>query len=194
MTASIKSLCVYCGAAEGRGPAYRDIAQRLGRHIAQNDVRLIYGGGRVGLMGVVADAVKSAGGQVTGVIPNFLEIREIGNREIDELRVVDSMHARKQLMFELSDGFCMMPGGFGTLEEFFEVITWRQLGQHDKPIVVLNEGGYWDPLLRLVEHGRQEGFMADPAPLYSVVDRVDDVIPALSRQPAPTKVGAVGRM
>jgi uncharacterized protein (TIGR00730 family) len=97
-------------------------------------------------------------------------------------------------MFELSDGFCMMPGGFGTLEEFFEVITWRQLGQHDKPIVVLNEGGYWDPLLRLVEHGRQEGFMADPAPLYSVVDRVDDVIPALSRQPAPTKVGAVGRM
>jgi uncharacterized protein (TIGR00730 family) len=194
MTASIKSLCVYCGAAQGSSPVYRSIAQRLGQHVAQNDVRLIYGGGRVGLMGVIADAVKAGGGLVTGVIPNFLEMREVGNREIDELRVVDSMHARKQLMFELSDAFCMMPGGFGTLEEFFEVITWRQLGQHDKPIIVLNEAGYWDPLLRLVEHGRREGFMADPAPLFTVVDRVEDVLPALARQPKPQKVGAISKM
>src|ERR1700755_423445 len=153
MTASINSLCVYCGAAQGRDPAYRAIAERLGRHIAQHTVRLIYGGGRVGLMGVLADAVKAAGGRVTGVIPNFLEIREVGNREIDELRVVDSMHTRKALMSEMSDSFCMMPGGFGTLEEFFEVITWRQLGQHDKPIIVLNETGYWNPLLHLIEDG-----------------------------------------
>ncbi|QEX23488.1 cytokinin riboside 5'-monophosphate phosphoribohydrolase [Hypericibacter adhaerens] len=187
-------MCVYCGSAEGRDPAYRDIAERLGRHMAANHVRLIYGGGRVGLMGVIADAVKASGGHVTGIIPDFLEAREVGNREIDELRVVNSMHARKQLMFELSDAFCMMPGGFGTLEEFFEVITWRQLGQHDKPIIVLNEAGYWDPLLKLVEHGRQKGFMADPAPLYEVVDRAEAVIPALSRQPKPRKVGAVSRM
>jgi uncharacterized protein (TIGR00730 family) len=194
MTASINSLCVYCGAAQGRDPAYRAMAERLGRHIARHNVRLIYGGGRVGLMGVLADAVKAAGGRVTGVIPNFLEIREVGNREIDELRVVDSMHTRKQLMFELSDAFCMMPGGFGTLEEFFEVITWRQLGQHDKPIIVLNETGYWDPLLRLIEHGQREGFMADPTPLFTVVDRVEDVMPTLSRQPTPQKVGLVSRM
>jgi hypothetical protein len=194
MTASINSLCVYCGAAVGRDPAYRVIAERLGRHIAQNNVRLIYGGGRVGLMGVIADAVKSAGGHVTGVIPNFLEAREVGNRQIDELRVVDSMHARKQLMFELSDAFCMMPGGFGTLDEFFEVITWRQLSQHDKPIIVLNEMGYWDPLLRLVEHGREAGFMADPALLYQVVDRAEEVVPTLSRQPRARKVGVVSRI
>jgi len=194
MTASINSLCVYCGAAVGRDPAYRAIAERLGRHIAENNVRLIYGGGRVGLMGVIADAVKAAGGHVTGVIPNFLEAREVGNRQVDELRVVDSMHARKQLMFELSDAFCVMPGGFGTLDEFFEVITWRQLGQHDKPVIVVNEMGYWDPLLRLVEHGREAGFMADPAPLYQVVDRAEEVVPALSRQPRPRKVGVVSRI
>jgi uncharacterized protein (TIGR00730 family) len=194
MTASINSLCVYCGAAVGRDPAYRALAERLGRHIAESNVRLIYGGGRVGLMGVIADAVKAAGGQVTGIIPNFLEAREVGNRQVDELRVVDSMHARKQLMFELSDAFCILPGGFGTLDEFFEIITWRQLGQHDKPIVILNETGYWDPLLRLVEHGRRAGFMADPAPLYEVVDRAEEVIPVLSRQPKPRKVGVVGRI
>lgn len=194
MTASITSLCVYCGAAEGRSPVYHDIADRLGRHMAQNNVRLIYGGGRVGLMGVIADAVKAAGGHVTGIIPDFLEAREVGNREIDELRVVNSMHSRKQLMFELSDAFCMMPGGFGTLEEFFEVLTWRQLGQHDKPIIVLNEAGYWDPLLKLVEHGRQAGFMADPSRLFQVVDRAEAVVPALSRLPKPRKVGVVSRM
>lgn len=194
MTAQIKSLCVYCGAAQGSGPLYRLIAQRLGLHIAQHQVRLIYGGGRVGLMGVIADAVKAAGGHVTGVIPNFLERREVGNREIDDLHVVETMHERKRLMFELSDAFCMMPGGFGTLEEFFEVITWRQLGQHDKPIIVLNEAGYWDPLLRLVDHGQREGFMADPTPLFTVVDSVEDVVPSLVRQPKPQKVGSISKM
>jgi hypothetical protein len=194
MSLSIASLCVYCGSAEGHNPVYRAVAQRLGRLLAENNIRLIYGGGGIGLMGALAEAVVAHKGHVTGIIPGFLEAREAGNRRIDDLRVVDSMHARKQLMFELSDAFAVLPGGFGTLDEFFEIITWRQLGQHDKPIVLINEAGYWAPLLRLAEHGRQAGFMPDHRKLFHVVERVEDLLSLLETERAPHHAAAAARI
>ncbi len=182
----ISSLCVYCGSAVGTDPAYRESAARLGRILAQNNIRLIYGGGRIGLMGVVADAVVAHGGTAVGVIPEFLETREVGHRGVDELHIVDSMHVRKNLMFEESDAFAVLPGGFGTLDEAFEIITWRQLRLHDKPIVLIDVAGYWQPLLRLMDHVIAHG-LAQPEirKLYTVVSDVDEVLAAIHRQPEP---------
>lgn len=194
MSPSIASLCVYCGSANGHDPVYRAVAERLGRQLAEHDIRLIYGGGGVGLMGALADAVVRHGGRVTGIIPSFLETREAGNRRIDDLRVVDSMHARKQLMFELSDAFAILPGGFGTLDEFFEILTWRQLGQHDKPIVLINEADYWTPLLNLIEHGHRAGFMSDRRALFQVVEQVDDLLPLLAAEHEPHHAEATTRI
>lgn len=179
MTSPLTSLCVYCGSAIGRSSQYRQAAERLGRDLAANDVRLIYGGGRIGMMGVIADAVIANGGKVTGVIPTFLETREVGHHGIDDLRVVDSMHVRKQLMFDLADAFAILPGGYGTLDETFEIITWRLLAMHDKPVVIVNQDGYWDPLLALIEHCRDEGFVSERRDLYQVVGGVDELLPAL---------------
>src|SRR3546814_324213 len=148
----ISSLCVYCGSAVGLDPAHRESAARLGQIMAENRIRLVYGGGRIGLMGVVADAVLASGGTAVGVIPEFLETREVGHQGVNDLHVVDSMHSRKNLMFEMSDAFAVLPGGFGTLDEAFEIITWRQLKLHDKPIVMIDVDGYWQPFLRLVDH------------------------------------------
>ncbi len=182
----VASLCVYCGSAVGFAPRYRDAARRLGQSMAENGIRLVYGGGGVGLMGIVADAVLAGGGSVVGVIPDFLESREVGHRGLSELRVVDSMHARKSLMVELSDAFAVLPGGLGTLDETFEILTWRQLRLHDKPIVLIDLDGYWGPLLRLVEHVVAEGFArADCVRLFTVVERVEDAIAALRRAPEP---------
>jgi uncharacterized protein (TIGR00730 family) len=179
MSPGITSLCVYCGSAVGRTPAYRAAGERLGRMLAEHDVRLVFGGGRIGMMGIIADAVVRHGGKVTGVIPTFLETREVGHHGIDDLRIVDSMHVRKQLMFELSDAFAILPGGYGTLDETFEIITWRLLGMHDKPVVIVNQDGYWSPLLDLIEHCRREGFVSERSDVYRVVADVDEVLPAL---------------
>ena len=191
----LASLCVYCGSAVGFAPRHRDAARRLGQSMAENGIRLVYGGGGIGLMGVVADAVLAGGGSVVGVIPDFLESRELGHRGLNWLHVVDSMHARKNLMEQLSDAFAVLPGGFGTLDETFEILTWRQLRLHDKPIVLINLDGYWTPLLRLVDHVVAEGFArSESRRLFTVVERVEDVIAVLRRAPEPVIEDAPERL
>jgi len=155
----LKSICVFCGSSVGTEDSYWDAAHELGRAIAESGRRLVYGGGNIGLMGVTADAVLAGGGEVIGIIPQNLMDREVGHRGISELRVVDSMHQRKQLMSDLSDGFVILPGGLGTLEEFFEVWTWGQLGLHRKPYGILNTNGYYDSLLRFLDHAVESGFV-----------------------------------
>jgi uncharacterized protein (TIGR00730 family) len=148
----LQRICVFCGSSSGARPDYTTAATALGSLMAARGIGLVYGGGNVGLMGTVADAVLAGGGEVVGVIPGGLVAREVAHRGLTELRVVDSMHERKQLMHELSDGFVAMPGGLGTLEELFETLTWAQLGIHDKPSALLNVAGYWDGLLTLLDH------------------------------------------
>ena len=178
--AEIKSICVFCGSSSAVAETHKDAARRFGAILAENGVRLIYGGGRVGLMGLVADGAAQAGGEVIGVIPDFLERIEVGNREISELVVTDSMHARKAKMYELADAFVTLPGGLGSLDETFEVITWTQLKLSAKPFIVVNIDGYWQPLLALIDHVIAAGF-ARPAnrDILQVVDDVEAVLPAL---------------
>ena len=182
--AEISSICVYCGSRFGQQQDYRDTAVKLGQEIARRGIRLVYGGGDVGLMGAVADAVLAAGGQVIGVIPKHLQDWEVGHNGLSELHVVDTMHARKQLMFELSDGFIALPGGIGTLDETFEIISWRQLRLHDKPLVILDDGGYWQPMEALLQAVVTGGF-ADPGitEFYAMAQDVDGVFAALAAAP-----------
>ncbi|WP_420126094.1 TIGR00730 family Rossman fold protein [Longimicrobium sp.] len=155
----MKRICVFCGSSPGLRPEYAAAAQALGRVMAGRGIGLVYGGGHVGLMGVVADAIMAHGGEAIGVIPEALLRREVGHHGLTELHVVRSMHERKQLMADLSDGFIAMPGGYGTFEEFCEVITWSQLGIHPKPCALLNVLGYYDALLAMFDHGVNEGFI-----------------------------------
>ena len=157
----MKSLCVFCGSRSGTEAAYDEAARALGRALAAEGITLVYGGGRVGLMGIVADAALGAGGEVVGVIPRALLEREIAHSGLTDLRVVGSMHERKALMSELSEGFIALPGGTGTLEEFFEVLTWAQLGEHRKPCGLLNASRYYDPLLAVFDHMVQQGFLSE---------------------------------
>ncbi len=152
-------ICVFCGSSVGLRPAYADAARRLGTLLAERALGLVYGGGNVGLMGVLADAVMAAGGSVIGVMPRNLIAREIGHAGITELRVVDSMHQRKAMMADLASGFIALPGGFGTLDEFFEVVTWTQLGLHGKGCGLLNTGGYYDPLIAMLDRAVADGFV-----------------------------------
>lgn len=154
------SLCIYCGSRLGEKPEFSAAARRVGEWIGRNGWRLVYGGGRAGLMGVVADAALAAGAEVIGVIPSSLMQRELGHTGVTHLHVVQTMHERKQMMAELSDAFVALPGGIGTFEELFEVWTWRQLGYHDKPIGLLNLGGHYDLLLAFIEHTARCGFIA----------------------------------
>ncbi len=152
------SLCVFCGSSTGSRPAYADAASRVGTALARHGLGLVYGGGRVGLMGLVADAVLAEGGHVLGVIPGPLATREIAHAGVTELVVVPGMHERKALMAQRASGFLVLPGGVGTFEEFFEILTWSVLGLHRKPIGILNVDGYYDPLLALLDHAVSEGF------------------------------------
>jgi uncharacterized protein (TIGR00730 family) len=156
---AFRRLCVFCGSSKGARENYIHAAQKLGRELVARDSELVYGGGNVGLMGVIADAVLAAGGRVTGVIPEQLVVRELGHSGIQDLRVVKTMHERKAMMAELSDGFIALPGGIGTYEEFFEVLTWAQLGLHSKPCALLNVDGFYDPVLRLLDHAVEERFV-----------------------------------
>lgn len=156
----MKRVCVFCGSNAGLRPVYREAAQAMGAALARRNLGLVYGGGKVGLMGAVADAALAAGGEAIGVIPDFLEAKEVGHRGLTELRVVSSMHERKAMMAELSDGFIALPGGYGTLEEFGEILTWAQLDLHHKPIGLLNVAGYYDALLRLFDHAVDEQFLS----------------------------------
>jgi uncharacterized protein (TIGR00730 family) len=184
----IKSLCVYCGSARGRSPRYIAAAKELGEAMAEREIGLVYGGARIGMMGEVADAVMRNGGRVTGVIPEHLQTSEVGHSGITELKVVESMHVRKKLMFDLSDGFAVLPGGYGTLDELFEIVTWRMLKLHDKPVVVLNIDGYWDPLQALIDQLIGQGFAREDSRQYfSVVNSVGRMFDLLE-QPADIQV------
>jgi uncharacterized protein (TIGR00730 family) len=155
----MRRICVYAGSNPGRDPAYAEAARALAALLAERGIGLVYGGGKVGLMGVIADTAMASGGEVIGVMPEDLIAREIGHNGITELRVVGSMHERKALMAELSDGFVALPGGAGTLEELIEIYTWSQLGLHRKPMGVLNVNGYYDGLAGLMDHAVEEGFI-----------------------------------
>jgi uncharacterized protein (TIGR00730 family) len=155
----IRSVCVFCGSSHGLAPEYAQIAKEMGEAIAKRGWTLIYGGGNVGLMGVVADAALAVGGKVIGVIPEALLARELGHHGVTELRVVNTMHERKALMVELADGFVALPGGIGTFEEFFEVLTWVQLGIHQKPCGMINTRGYYQPVIDLLANAVKEGFL-----------------------------------
>ena len=159
MAESLRRVCVFCGSSSGARPAYAQAAERLGRLLAARGIGLVYGGSHLGLMGTVADAARAAGASVTGVIPQMLVDKEAAHRGLEDLRVVASMHERKALMAELADGFIAMPGGFGTLEEFCEMLTWAQLGVHRKPCGLLNVDGFYDPLLALLDHAVRERFL-----------------------------------
>jgi len=153
------TLCVYCGSNAGGSPAYAEAAKALGTRLAEDGLRLVYGGGNVGLMGILANAVLDADGEVIGVIPGQLVEWEVAHKNLTELIVVDSMHQRKQRMFELADGFVALPGGFGTLDEMFEMLTWRQLGLGHKPCAFLDVNGFWQPLMAMLEHMVAERFL-----------------------------------
>jgi uncharacterized protein (TIGR00730 family) len=153
--------CVYCGARSGRGDVYAGVAAEVGRAIALRGDTVVYGGGRVGMMGALADAALACGGTVVGVIPQALAAAEIAHQGVTELHVVSSMHARKALLTELSDAFVALPGGIGTMDELFEALTWRQLGIHDKPVAVLNAHGYYDPLLAMLDRMASEGLLPE---------------------------------
>lgn len=155
----MKSICVFCGSSMGAKSAYREAAQTLGKILANRGLKLIYGGGNVGLMGVVADATLAAGGEAIGVIPGFLANKEIAHSELTQLCLVDSMHERKTKMSDLADGFIALPGGYGTLEEFCEILTWTQLGLHQKPCGLLNVEGYFNPLLEFFDKAVREEFL-----------------------------------
>lgn len=155
----MKRVCVFCGSSKGVREDYAAAARRLGDLMVDRGLELVYGGGRIGLMGVIADSVMARGGRVTGVIPNALMAREQGHEGVTELHRVDSMHERKSLMADLADAFVALPGGLGTLEELFEVVTWAQLGIHPKPCALLNVAGYFDPLIEFLDHQVTEGFV-----------------------------------
>ena len=182
---SVKStVCVYCGSRAGDQPQFAEIAVELGQRLARAGHTLVYGGGRVGLMGLIADAAVNEGGDVVGIIPGHLQRAEVGHGGVTELVIVDSMHERKAEMAARSDIFVVLPGGLGTMDETFEIITWRQLGLHDKPVVVLNVDDIWSPFIALVDHIVARGFAApkDRA-LFSVVDSIDGVLQAAAEAP-----------
>src|SRR5262245_22222787 len=183
IASGLQTICVYCGSGPGRNPAYAEAARDLGQRLAAARIGLVYGGGSLGLMGEVARSVLDHGGLVTGIIPGFLSEREHMLVEAQELIVVEDMHQRKQLMFVKSDAFVALPGGLGTLEEFVEQLTWSQLGRHRRPIVLANIAGFWNPLLSLFDSMMTEHFIRPGLDLnLLVVDRVEDIIPAIDRK------------
>ena len=173
MPASLKSVCVYCGSRDGTDPAFAAAAEATGKMLANNGWRLVYGAGDVGLMGRVARAVQAAGGTTFGVIPTHLLSREVGKVDLDSFVITETMHERKKVMFMNADAVVVLPGGAGSLDEFFEALTWRQLGLHDKPIILLNTAGFWAPLKALLSHVIDNGFAGDD--IMGFVTIADDV-------------------
>lgn len=185
----MKRIAIYCGSNKGARPEYAAAAQTLGTLLAREKIELVYGGGMVGLMGIVADAALQNGGHVIGVIPEKLVIKEVIHEKLPDLRVVKTMHERKALMAELSDGFIALPGGYGTFEELFEVLAWSQLGWHTKPIGLLNCAGFFDPLLKFLDHTRDEGFIRPPhRELLLVADDAEKLLPQLKNFRPPSEV------
>lgn len=190
----MKSVCVYCGSSVGADPVYAEAARAAGAALAARGLRLVYGGGRVGLMGLTADACLAAGGRVTGVIPDFLAVREVAHQGVADMRIVASMHDRKQIMADEADGFIALPGGLGTLEELFEIWTWSQLGRHAKPVGLLNVQGYFDPLLAFLDRMAEEGFVeARHRAMLVVGDDIDALLDGLADYKHPGAVAALSR-
>jgi uncharacterized protein (TIGR00730 family) len=183
----IKTVCVYCGSGPGTNPHFVEAAIALGRNFAENNIRLVYGGGSVGLMGAVAKSALDHGGAVTGIIPEFLRSRENALTRVQEMIVTPDMHERKRLMFERSDAFVALPGGVGTLEELVEMLTWQQLGRHAKPILLANIDGFWEPLLDLLAHMRATQFIRPNLQIDVLqAERVEDILPRLRTAAART--------
>ncbi len=186
----VSALCVYCGSSSAVDPKHLSAARETGRQAAERGIEIVFGGGHVGMMGALADGALAAGGRVTGIIPEILMAKEVAHAGVSEMIVVDSMHTRKRRMFEHSDAFCALPGGMGTLDETFEILTWKQLGLHDKPIVLVNLGGYWDTLLAMLEYQTTARYVRpEQMGLFRVVERVESIFDALAASPAPKTPG-----
>jgi uncharacterized protein (TIGR00730 family) len=184
----VKSVCVYCGTGSKVDEVYKMAARALGELLAREGVRLVYGGGKTGLMGEIAQACFAAKGDVVGIIPEHVQDKEIKNTDVTEIFVVDSMHTRKRMMVDKSEAFVILPGGFGTLDETFEILTWKYMGLHDKPVVFVNVKGYYDPLLKMVDHMVNEGFTPFwQRNLFQVVDDVGEVLSAIRSAPEHIK-------
>ena len=176
----IKTVCVYCGSGPGTNHRFMESATALGKALAENGIRLVYGGGSLGIMGAVASSVLDHGGMVTGIIPDFLKLRENALKRVQEMIVTPDMHERKRLMFEHSDAFVALPGGIGTLEELVEQLTWQQLGRHTKPVLLANIDGFWEPLFALLLHMRETQFIRQGLSVDILkADRVEDILPRL---------------
>lgn len=180
----IERVCVYGGASEGSWDGYVDAARRLGEVIGQAGLDVVYGGGRTGMMGAMADGALSKDAHVIGVIPNFLDKVEVGHRDVTDLRLVPDMHTRKRMMFDLAQAIVAMPGGFGTMEEIFEVITWKQLGRHNKPIIFFDtDQGFWQPMMTLIDHLEDQGFLHSRLKnLYTSIRHAEELADAFERQ------------
>jgi uncharacterized protein (TIGR00730 family) len=187
----IKTVCVYCGSGPGTNPRFVEAARAFGKILAESGIRLVYGGGSIGLMGAVATSVLDHGGAVTGIIPDFLTIRENALRRVQEMIVTPDMHERKRLMFERADAFVALPGGVGTLEELVEQLTWQQLGRHSKPVLIANIEGFWEPLLTLLTHMRATQFIR-PSLAVDILkaERVEDILPRLKEAAARARKGS----
>lgn len=182
----IRRICVYCGSGPGADPAFVAAARAFGKILAQNKIRLVYGGGSIGLMGTLATSVIDHGGEVTGIMPEFLKERELALQRVQELIVTPNLHQRKQLMFDHADAFVALPGGIGTLEELVEQLTWAQLGQHRKPILLANINGFWDPLRTLLDHMTELKFIRPGLSVrYIIADRVEDILPKIEEAARP---------
>jgi hypothetical protein len=195
---SIRAVCVYCGSSAGADPTFAEAARALGKTLAQNHIRLIYGGGSIGMMGALAGSVLAHGGSVTGIIPEFLVNKEHMLGGAQEIIVTRDMHERKRVMFERADAFVALPGGIGTLEELVEQLTWAQLGRHRKPILLANIAGFWEPLCELLDHMNALGFIHSTSRLnYLIADTVEEILPALRArvvEPAGGDVDVLGRL
>ena len=187
----IRTICVYCGSGPGSNPRYIESAKALGKVLAEGGIRLVFGGGSLGLMGALANSVLDHGGMVTGIIPDFLTMRENALTRVQEMVVTPDMHERKRLMFERSDAFVALPGGIGTLEELVEQLTWQQLGRHSKPVLLANIDGFWEPLLALLAHMRATQFIRPSLPVEILkAERVEDILPRLRAAIARTPESA----
>jgi len=192
---SISSVCVYCGSANDVPSHYKTTARDVSAALARRKLTIIYGGGHVGLMGIVADAALQIGAKVIGIIPEHIRAMEIQHTGLTELIVVPDMHTRKRMMCERSDAFVVLPGGLGTLDETFEILTWKKLGLHNKPIIIFNQDGYWDPLLALIDRTLKDGF-AQPSDrvLFKVVTNIEDMFEVLDAEAHPPMATVTGRM
>lgn len=192
---SVSSVCIYCGSSNGVADTYKKTAFDASTALAEQGLRIVYGGGHVGLMGIIADAALKAGAEVIGIIPEHIRAKEVQHTGLTKLHVVPDMHTRKRMMCEQSDAFLVLPGGLGTLDEVFEILTWKKLSLHNKPIIIFNQDGYWDPLLVLIDRTIKEGFAApSDRALFRVVTTIPEMLEVVMLNGTPVRGVMSGRM